>query len=172
MAIDPPYRLDPLQNVVNVKWQDETRGFSWTFSLDHGTAGAQTCSVGGSLVPYETSISLSLLPNPPPSGWSFSVTPSVAPSFISYGANEFAGGVFFVPSLQSGTGSGSANFQLNGLVCGGGAGQYAAAGTVTLTVPAIILTITEGETSTEWMLTEWDASAAAGITLIATFEPA
>lgn len=30
MAIDPPYRLDPLQNPVNVKWGDgEGNGINW-----------------------------------------------------------------------------------------------------------------------------------------------
>jgi hypothetical protein len=166
MAINPPYRLDPLQNIVDVKWSSETFGLSWHFDRGGASSEAFDCPLGGGAITHSAILfDLTLVP-PVSSVYSISGSPSVTPAALSWVSGEFSS-VAFAPDSKHGTESGGGEFIVLGVPCF--TAGVAEAGAITLIVPAI--TATNIETSQVFEMVEWSAVAAAGINFSARFEP-
>jgi hypothetical protein len=167
VAIDPPYRLDPLQNVVNVKWSDVGSAMSWQFFTEWEGSGEFDCPLGPGSTGQST-ISMTVtgpIAASPPEGFTISGAPSGGGS-VGGGAGSY-GGLAFIPSEKSGTGPGSATFQVNGLTCSVSSPSNVIAGSISVSIPA--MTMTETETGNVYEMVNWTASAAAGINVGANF---
>ncbi len=168
MSIDPPYRFDPLQNVVNVKWTDDAFGLDWNFATHFTHSEVLDCPIGPNITLSTTSMTLTAQPFTPPSGFTVSGAPSASGS-IPASAGTWAS-LLFTPSTKRGTGPGSTTFQVVGLLCGTTVGSTIPAGSFGVSVPAI--TVTNIDTSQVYTMVEWSATAVAGITVAVAFRPA
>jgi hypothetical protein len=167
--IDPPYRLDPLQNVVNVKWDETTAGFQWNFIATFEGSGAFDCQLGPNMGQSTTSFTVTLAEFTPPDGYTVSGSPSGGGT-VAGGAGQYAA-LAFIPASKTGTTPGSATFEVNGLLCGASPSNTIA-GAISVFIPAITVTKeadTEGGTETHYEMHSWSASAAAGISVAIDF---
>jgi len=166
--IDPPYRLDPLQNIVNVKWTAVFAGAQFHFPAAFGNSGVFDCPQGPAATTISTiSFSLSGPTAIPQLGFTISGAPSVSPTIVTFTPGTI-GAVSFLPSSKSGTLPGTASFEIIGRTCSLTPANETV-GTFIVTIPAI--TLTETATSIIYKMIQWNATAAASITVSAAFKP-
>jgi hypothetical protein len=168
MPINPPYRFDPIQNAVNVKWGGRTLTASWQMFSDSTNSGIIDCNPAG------TVSAITFLINPP------TLLESIYPvSGSPTGGGEIAVGpgtyssMFFAPDVldgeesaaeRRGSAPGSGSFEVLGSTCALGSET---AGSIPFSIP--MMTQTDPDTGTVYELSEWSATAAFGIVIHALF---
>ncbi len=169
--IDPPWRLDPLQTIVDVQWRRIAAAMSWQWIASWGNSGSFDCPTGPAATTISTtSFTLSPITPVPPAGFTVSGAPVVSPLSVSFGSGRY-GSIEFAPN-QTATGKapGSAPFSLLGRVCTTSLPLPSdELGPVFVTIPAI--TLTRISDSKIFRISQWDASAFAGVTVGITFKP-
>lgn len=175
--IDPPWRLDPLQTIVDVHWTEIFALATWVWqqSLTSDTGGTCLIAPGVSVTQDTITFSLTGPTVSQTTGFTVSGSPSVSPDILSFAPWTWGPGLSFEPGPggigsagASGTTPGSHTFDVIGHQCGGG-GSIDVAGSITVTVPPGI-TMTETASGDVYHMLSWNIVAGAGVLVTANFE--
>jgi hypothetical protein len=170
VTINPPYRFDPLQNVVDVKWTSIFVGVTWFFPSFGSESESFDCPLGPGAT---TTSQLTFGVGGPiviiPPGYTALGAPSVSPTLFSAGAGEYSA-ILFEAASQDGNGPGSASFNVRALRCSDPfQPETVIVSAFMISIPPII--VTETATANTFTIREWSANAAAGIGVTIVFEP-